>query len=191
VRWGTMLCAGVVHDGCELKNPLLCEHPFEPPKPLFDPKPDFLHMAKPENVTQSFLLDIVAMTEPGATINLSGFSSLYTNHVEQLCDEWMKCGRVPRKLILHKTLVDGGLILSSTFLRFLTHPQVFVVDVRQTSFLECANAPLLQRLILDGTLDRMLYCDIEKNETGLSVPNSAAQERVQRLRAFMLDVSKI
>lgn len=170
-RWGIVLCEGAL---VTLHTDWWCQSQFQPLQPgipLFDPKPDFVHMDRPENVTQSYLLDIVAMTEAGATVNLSDFESLHTGHVEQLCREWMSCRRVPRKLILQRTLVDGGLILSKTFLQFLSHPQVFKVDVRNTSFLECADAQLLQRLCQDGHLDRLLYLDEQSivNANGRSV----------------------
>lgn len=120
-------------------------------------KASFVDLPRPEEVTQAHLLDIVAMTEAGATVDLSDFPSLQTGHVERLCKEWLACGRVPRKLLLKRTLVDGGLILSRTILSFLSHPQVYKVDVRDTSFLECADPALLQRLILEGALDRLLF----------------------------------
>lgn len=172
-RWGLVLCRGALvtlHSEWWRQ-----EKPLRPIEPLFDPKPDFVHMDKPEIVTQSFLSDIVAMTEPGATVDLSGFASLHTSHVEKLCLEWMTCGRVPRKLLLKGTLVDGGLILSKPFLQFLVHPQVHQVDVRGTSFLECADNKLLPMLAQDGILDRLLFLD-----------DSSPGERMPRLWALNL-----
>lgn len=122
-------------------------------------KPNFKGLARPEDVTPAFLQSIVAMTRPGATVDLSDFPSLQTCHVERLCLDWMACERMPRKLLLTGTLVDGGLILSRPILQFLSHPQVACVDVRGTSFLECADPALLQRLILEGDLDRLQFCD--------------------------------
>jgi hypothetical protein len=141
-------------------------------------KPNFKGMAKPEDVTPSCLLDIVAMTEPGATVDLSDFASLQTSHVERLCLEWMACGRVPRKLLLSGTLVDGGLILSRGFLKFLCHPQVYKVDVSETSFLECADPPLLQRLVLNGDLDRLLFYPCDDKLPAWVALGASAQARV-------------